>query len=109
MLSVSSKRNGLSTLLRGWRLTKAARCNATYERKTPVEHVLLRPGMYIGQTETTSLDTWLYNEGLCKMEKVFVNYNPGLLKVFDEILVNAADNNQRDKTMTNIDQPVSGQ
>jgi len=63
--------------------------------------------MYIGQTETTSLDTWIYNESLRKMEKVFVNYNPGLLKVFDEILVNAADNNQRDKTMTSIDISIS--
>ena len=31
-----------------------------------------------------------------------VEYVPGFLKIFDEILVNAADNNSRDKSMTYI-------
>jgi len=29
-----------------------------------------------------------------------INYVPGLYKIFDEILVNAADNYQRDHSMT---------
>ena len=39
-------------------------------------------------------------------EEEFVNksikYIPGLYKIFDEILVNASDNYQRDKKMTKI-------
>ena len=31
-----------------------------------------------------------------------VTYVPGLYKIFDEILVNAADNFQRDKTMNKV-------
>lgn len=36
------------------------------------------------------------------MEFREVSYVPGLYKIFDEILVNAADNKQRDKTMNEI-------
>ena len=31
-----------------------------------------------------------------------ITYNPGLYKIFDEILVNAADNKQRDSSMDTI-------
>lgn len=31
-----------------------------------------------------------------------ITYNPGLYKIFDEILVNAADNKQRDNSMDTI-------
>lgn len=36
------------------------------------------------------------------MEYRDVSYVPGLYKIFDEILVNAADNKQRDKNMSEI-------
>lgn len=36
------------------------------------------------------------------METRNVSYVPGLYKIFDEILVNAADNKQRDKNMDNV-------
>ncbi len=35
-----------------------------------------------------------------KLEQRTISYVPGLFKIFDEILVNAADNKQRDATMT---------
>lgn len=35
----------------------------TYQRKTPLEHVLLRPGMYIGSTELPAPATeWIFDE-----------------------------------------------
>lgn len=37
------------------------------------------------------------------MEKSILKYSPALLKIFDEILINAADNKQRDKKMSLID------
>jgi hypothetical protein len=40
------------------------------------------------------------------MEKKGLKYSPALIKIFDEILVNAADNKQRDKTMSSIDVSV---
>lgn len=45
---------------------------------------------------------WVYNTELDSMEMRDVSYVPGLYKIFDEILVNAADNKQRDKNMDTI-------
>ena len=36
------------------------------------------------------------------MESREISFVPGLYKIFDEILVNAADNKQRDKNMNEI-------
>lgn len=69
-----------------------------YQKKTQLEHILLRPDTYIGSVEPVSQQMWVYEEenGMVNREITFV---PGLYKIFDEILVNAADNKQRDKTM----------
>lgn len=45
---------------------------------------------------------WVYNTEMDCMEMRKVNFVPGLYKIFDEILVNAADNKQRDKNMDTI-------
>ena len=45
---------------------------------------------------------WVYNTELDSMEMREVSFVPGLYKIFDEILVNAADNKQRDKNMDTI-------
>ncbi len=74
-----------------------------YERKTPHEHVLLRPGMYIGQVEPSTSEMWVYDAENTAMTKEQVSYSPALLKIFDEILVNAADNYQRGEKMSKID------
>ena len=74
-----------------------------YERKTPHEHVLLRPGMYVGQVEASSNDVWTFNEDRGRMQKSARLFSPALIKLFDEILVNAADNKQRDRRMSTID------
>ncbi|KAF3321549.1 DNA topoisomerase 2 [Carex littledalei] len=68
-----------------------------YQKKSQLEHILLRPDTYIGSVEKHTQSLWVYKEG----EMVYgpVTYVPGLYKIFDEILVNAADNKQRDPTM----------
>ena len=81
----------------------ATSAEGEYERKTPREHVILRPGMYIGQMEPTVIETYIFSNSRKSMEKSFLYYSPGLLKVFDEILVNAADNKRRNGDMTLID------
>jgi DNA topoisomerase-2 len=45
---------------------------------------------------------WVYNSTAEIMEFRKVTYVPGLYKIFDEILVNAADNKQNDKNMDRI-------
>ena len=80
-----------------------ARVEDIYQKKTPLEHVLLRPGMYIGSIEKARDQMWLYDDSAsstgCKMTKQSVEYVPALYKIFDEILVNAIDNKTRDKSM----------
>jgi DNA topoisomerase-2 len=58
------------------------------------EHALQRPETYIGPVEAETVHT-LVVEG-SKLAAVEVESVPGLLKLFDEVLVNACDNKQRD-------------
>uniref|UniRef100_T1JG36 DNA topoisomerase 2 n=1 Tax=Strigamia maritima TaxID=126957 RepID=T1JG36_STRMM len=70
-----------------------------YQKKTQLEHILLRPDTYIGSVETVTESMWVYDQEADKIVKRDTTYVPGLFKIFDEILVNAADNKQKDKTM----------
>jgi len=45
---------------------------------------------------------WVFNSGTESIELREVSYVPGLYKIFDEVLVNAADNKQNDKNMDEI-------
>jgi DNA topoisomerase-2 len=42
---------------------------------------------------------WVYDSEVDKLVFREISYVPGLYKIFDEILVNAADNKQRDPKM----------
>ncbi|KAK6933820.1 DNA topoisomerase, type IIA, domain A [Dillenia turbinata] len=72
----------------------------TYQKKTQLEHILLRPDTYIGSIEKHSQSLWVFQDG--QMVYKSISYVPGLYKIFDEILVNAADNKQRDPTMDSV-------
>lgn len=71
----------------------------TYQKKTQLEHILLRPDTYIGSVEKTTGNMWIYDTESEMMIQKEIEYVPGLYKIYDEILVNAADNKQRDKSM----------
>ena len=100
----------------GWAGPLAARRRSTasrevYERLSPVEHVLRRPGMYIGSVSEQTESLWLYDDMRNHMVQREARYIPGLYKIFDEILVNALDNLQRDPGTNQIDvtlDPKSG-
>merc|ERR1719401_1209569 len=64
----------------------------TYQKKTQAEHILLRPDTYVGSVETQEEKLWVYNEKKGEMEERGIKYVPAMYKIFDEILVNAADN-----------------
>lgn len=102
VLSSVSRRKSISARLS--RIVKqysfSTSIDVSYTRKTPHEHVLLRPGMYIGQINPGKIDTWVYNS---VMKKQLLMISPGLLKIFDETLVNACDNKQKDSSMSYID------
>ncbi|KAI9055018.1 hypothetical protein LZ554_002159 [Drepanopeziza brunnea f. sp. 'monogermtubi'] len=78
--------------------------NATdqYQKLTQLEHIIKRPDTYIGSVEQTTETMWVFNSESQSMELRKVTFVPGLYKIFDEILVNAADNKQRDPSMKSI-------
>jgi len=82
-----------------------------YQKKTPLEHILLRPDTYVGSTEMQENKLWVWDSSRHKMVHRQIHYVPGLYKILDEILVNAADNFQRDSSMNEISvelDPASG-
>jgi DNA topoisomerase-2 len=62
-----------------------------YDKKTPREAILDLPDTYIGSIDVNAEWRWVYNAETAHMEFREVQMNPGLYKVFDEILVNARD------------------
>jgi len=70
-----------------------------YQKLTQLEHIIKRPDTYIGSVERATETMWVFNSENSQMELRKVSFVPGLYKIFDEILVNAADNKQRDPTM----------
>lgn len=74
-----------------------------YQKISQLEHILKRPDTYIGSVECQEQQQWIHDEETdCMVEKM-VNIVPGLYKIFDEILVNAADNKVRDPSMKKIE------
>jgi DNA topoisomerase II len=67
-----------------------------YQKKSQLEHILLRPDTYIGSVERVQEQMWVVNqtenEGKTSYDMVQreISFVPGLYKIFDEILVNAA-------------------
>lgn len=73
-----------------------------YQIISPREHILIRPDTYIGSIERSEQQMWVFNAQTEQMEYRMISFVPGLYKIFDEILVNAADNKQNDKNMKAI-------
>ncbi|KAI4908266.1 DNA topoisomerase 2 [Alternaria incomplexa] len=81
---------------------KKGGASSKYQMLTHLEHIMKRPDTYIGSVERQTDKMWVYNSESESMEFRDVSYVPGLYKIFDEILVNAADNKQNDKNMSEI-------
>lgn len=73
-----------------------------YQKLTPIEHILKRPGMYIGGTDIVEENMWIMNESYTKIVEKEIKYIPGLYKIFDEIIVNTYDQSVKDNTLTTI-------
>ncbi|XP_071645420.1 DNA topoisomerase 2 isoform X1 [Temnothorax longispinosus] len=82
--------------------TKQKTIEGIYQKKSQLEHILLRPDTYIGSVEPLTEMMWVFDKEKEMMVQKEIRYVPGLYKIFDEILVNAADNKQRDPKMDMI-------
>lgn len=79
----------------------------TYTMMTQIEHVLKRPGMYIGSTSKQTSSEWVFDFNTSKIVKKQVTFTPGFLKIFDEIITNAIDHSVRDNTVSKIHVNIS--
>ena len=66
-----------------------------FKKLTPREHILKRPGMYIGNIYTEPTKMFVFDDineiKASKFTNKIVEYNAGFIKLYDEILTNASD------------------
>ena len=78
-----------------------------YIKVTQIEHILLKPSMYLGDTSIRSEELFIIddndnNNDNNAMYKKTINWSPAFYKIFDEIIVNVYDQTIRDN-VTRID------
>lgn len=79
-----------------------------YKKLSDVEHVLLRPGMYVGSIKHKTEDIPVLIEEKFKTRSI--TYNPAFLKIFDEIVSNSVDEHRRNpKKLNQLDVIVNSE
>lgn len=73
-----------------------------YQKHSHHQHILELPDTYIGSTKTSQEHRWVYDATAGKMVWRALNFNPGLYKIFDEIIVNARDEFIRSTTTADM-------
>lgn len=73
-----------------------------YQKHTHHQHILELPDTYVGSTKTNEETRWIYDTSSNKMVWRKLNFNPGLYKIFDEIIVNARDEYVRSITTADM-------
>tara|TARA_B110001450_G_scaffold94688_1_gene89802 strand:+ start:3345 stop:6560 length:3216 start_codon:yes stop_codon:yes gene_type:complete len=76
-----------------------------FKKYTQVEHILARPGMYVGDIKCVNSEAWKIEDE--KLVHSTCNYNPGIYKLFDEIITNASDEVERNPNVKNIRVEIS--
>ena len=73
---------------------------SNYKKLSEIDHVLTRSGMYLGSVENEVGDHYIVSDG--KMIQKQLEFNPALLKMFDEIVSNSVDEHTRSGNVTQI-------
>ena len=73
---------------------------SAYKKLTQREHILQLPDTYIGSRDSHRESRWIYDADTKKMVWREVSFNPGLFKIFDELVVNALDHVTRTGAQT---------
>ena len=76
---------------------------SVYKKHTHREHILELPDTYVGSVDTIEDNRWVYNKVSNKILYKNLKFNPGLYKIFDEVLVNARDALVRSGNIKHID------
>lgn len=70
-----------------------------YQELSEVQHILSRPGMWVGSIKSEEKDAFIYNKKTGKFEMKIINYIPAMLKVVDEVISNSCDEFRRPDNM----------
>lgn len=81
---------------------------AIYKEKSQLDHVLLWPDSYIGSMEPVTELMWIYDKDEELVVQKKITYVPGLYKIFDDVLINAVDDKQREAKMDTIKIDIDG-
>jgi len=74
---------------------KVSKETKRYEKKDPIEHILIRPDMYVGSIRLKKSKEFLSNEEMNLIEMKEISSSPAILRIFIEALSNAIDNVER--------------
>ena len=74
-------------------MSKSKRVEEIWKELTPEEHVIRKPGMYLGSVKKQVSEIWLYDNN--KMVLKEVEYLAAFIKLFDEIISNSVDESKR--------------
>ena len=77
----------------------AKKIEEKYQELSEIQHILNRPGMWVGSIKTEEKDAFVYNSKNGKFEMKIVNYIPAMLKVVDEVISNSCDEFRRKDNM----------
>ena len=58
-----------------------------YQKKTQLEHILLRPDTYIGSVERQRQHLWVLDQTTKEMVYREISYVPGLYKIYGKIII----------------------
>jgi len=79
----------------------------SYKKLTQREHILQLPDTYIGSRDSHRESRWVYDPDEKRMGLREVSFNPGLFKIFDELIVNALDHVTRQAAVTDKSKRVT--
>ena len=77
----------------------AKKIEEKYQELSEIQHILNRPGMWVGSIKSEEKDAFIYNYKIGKFEMKIVNYIPAMLKVVDEVISNSCDEYRRKDNM----------
>ena len=77
----------------------AKKIEEKYQELSEIQHILNRPGMWVGSTKSEEKDSFIYNDKTGKFAMKITNYIPAMLKVVDEVISNSCDEFRRKDNM----------
>lgn len=81
------------------KVIRTTRTAADYTYLSDIQHILAKPGMYIGEVAPVMRAAWLLDVSTMKLVYAGITIPPGLIHIMTEVLSNAADNADASRRM----------